>query len=213
VNNQQNPPAFLGWARSDARDDISTLKGNHLFQFGGTYQHNWDYHQRNDSGGTINAFPVYSLGNGLSGSGVGLRRLSLRNDCYRLREIDGVRFPLRERAGGRFHRSQMFSRSGASLTLDPPLSNAFDKSTIPYYTFYFSDTWHMKPSFTLTYGLGWALEMPPVEENGKQTVLVDAANQPVTTLGYLANVKNAALQGNVYIPNSGLPWWAIPRMD
>ena len=44
------------------RDDISMLKGNHLFQFGGTYQHNWDYHQRNDSGGTINAFPVYSLG-------------------------------------------------------------------------------------------------------------------------------------------------------
>ena len=44
------------------RDDLSMLKGNHLFQFGGTYQHNWNYHQRNDSGGGINAYPVYSLG-------------------------------------------------------------------------------------------------------------------------------------------------------
>ena len=32
----------------------------------------------------------------------------------------------------------------------------------------------MKPSLTLTYGLGWALEMPPVEANGKQAVVVDA---------------------------------------
>ncbi len=45
----------------------------------------------------------------------------------------------------------------------------------------------MKPSFTLTYGLGWALEMPPVEEAGKQAVLVDQANQPIsTTVCYLA---------------------------
>ncbi len=97
----------------------------------------------------------------------------------------------------------MFARSGSSLTLEPPLSNAFDKSKIPYYNVYFSDTWHMRPTLTLTYGLGWALEMPPVEENGKQAVLVDAADQPVTTLGYLANVKKAALAGNVYNPELG----------
>ena len=53
--------------------------------------------------------------------------------------------------------SQVFTRSGSSLTLQPPLSNAFDKSTIPYYNVYFSDTWHLKPTITLTYGLGWAL--------------------------------------------------------
>jgi len=133
----------------------------------------------------------------------------LRNDCYRLREIDGVRFPLRERAGAVSIASQMFSRSGASLTLDPPLSNAFDKSTIPYYNVYFSDTWHMKPSFTLTYGLGWALEMPPVEENGKQTVLVDAANQPVTTLATWPMSRTRRCKAMYIIPNSGLPWWAI----
>ena len=42
-----------------------------------------------------------------------------------------------------------------------------DKSTIPFYNVYFSDSWRVKPSITLTYGLGWALEMPPVEEQGK----------------------------------------------
>ena len=68
VDNQQIRRRFWDGHDQMLRDDISMLKGNHLFQFGGTYQHNWDYHQRNDSGGTINAFPVYSLGNGTNGS-------------------------------------------------------------------------------------------------------------------------------------------------
>src|SRR5208282_5809429 len=71
VNNQQIRRRFWDGHDNMFRDDLSMLKGNHLFQFGGTYQHNWDYHQRNDSGGTINAFPVYSLGNGSQGSLVG----------------------------------------------------------------------------------------------------------------------------------------------
>ncbi|MFZ0275728.1 MAG: carboxypeptidase-like regulatory domain-containing protein [Candidatus Sulfotelmatobacter sp.] len=203
VNNGDIRRRFWDGHDNMFRDDISMLKGNHLFQFGGTYQHNWDYHQRNDSGGTINAFPVYELGNTTNGSGMG----ALAYPCATTSTIsttpktcDSLYANV---LGVLSIASQMFARSGASLTLDPPLSNAFDQSTIPYYNVYFSDTWHMKPTLTFTYGLGWALEMPPVEANGKQAVLVDAANQPVTTLGYLANIKTAALQGNVYNPEVG----------
>jgi hypothetical protein len=204
VNNQQIRRRFWDGHDNMIRDDLSMLKGNHLFQFGGTYQHNWDYHQRNDSGGTINAFPVYSLGNGVNGSG-----FSPASDypCSTTTTVstspqtcDSLYANV---LGAVSIASQVFTRSGSNLTLNPPLSNAFDQSTIPYYNVYFSDTWHMKPSLTLTYGLGWALEMPPTEANGKQAVLVDAADQPVTTLGYLANVKKAALAGNVYNPELG----------
>jgi len=96
-----------------------------------------------------------------------------------------------------------YTRTGANLTLNPPLTPAFDQSTIPYYNVYFSDTWHMKPSFTLTYGLGWALEMPPVEKNGKQVELVDASGQPVDILAYLNQRKKAALKGEVFNPILG----------
>jgi hypothetical protein len=61
----------------------------------------------------------------------------------------------------------------------------------------------MKPSFTLTYGLGWTLEMPPTEASGKQDVLVDDSDTPVKTLDYLAQRKAAALQGQVYNPELG----------
>src|SRR4029077_821240 len=61
-----------------------------------------------------------------------------------------------------------YTRTGKDLALTPPNTPAFDQSTIPFYNLYFSDSWRMKPTFTLTYGLGWTLEMPPVEKNGKQ---------------------------------------------
>ena len=85
-----------------------------------------------------------------------------------------------------------------SGNLQPPLSNAFDKSHIPYYNVYFSDTWHMKPTFTLSYGLGWALEMPPVEQEGKNRRCCRQCGEgPVKSRldAYLANVRKAALAG------------------
>ncbi len=36
------------------REDLTQIKGNHLLQFGGQYQHNWDFHERSDNGGGIN---------------------------------------------------------------------------------------------------------------------------------------------------------------
>ncbi len=98
---------------------------------------------------------------------------------------------------------QAYTRTGSSLTLNPPLTPAEDRSTIPFYNVYFSDTWHMKPSLTLTYGLGWTLEMPPVEKQGLQVELVDEANQLVDTQAYMHSREQAALQGQVYNPIVG----------
>jgi len=203
VDNQNIRRRFWDGHDNMIRDDVSMLKGNHLFQFGGTYQHNWDYHQRNDSGGTINAFPVYSLGNNVNGSGLGAKLYpctttpTISTGAATCDSLTAAALGVVSVA------SQMFARTGSSLSLLPPLSNAFDVSTIPYYNVYFSDTWHLKPTFTFTYGLGYALEMPPIEAEGKQTVLVDAANEPLSTETYLNNVKKAALAGQVYNPEMG----------
>ena len=43
------------------RDDLTMIKGNHLFQFGGTYQRNYDYHMRTDNGSGINDQIVYQI--------------------------------------------------------------------------------------------------------------------------------------------------------
>ena len=201
VNTQQTRNRFWDGHDQMFRDDISTLKGNHLFQFGGTYQHNWDYHQRTDNGGGINNQIVYELGDATGGSS------HLASDI-----------PLCAQAGVSIHQcgslsaaalgmvsiaQVAYTRSGPNLNLNPLGSPAFDKSTIPFYNVYFSDTWHMKPTFTLTYGLGWTLEMPPVEQNGKQVEMVDSADQPISGAAYLEARKRAALLGQNYNPEIG----------
>jgi hypothetical protein len=162
------------------------------------YQHNFNWHQRTDNGGGINYQPVYLLGDGSSGS----KLASSFPFCTtsNIANCDSL-----VAAGlGIISISQVaYTRSGADLSLNPPLTPAFDQSTIPYYNVYFSDTWHMKKTFTLTYGLGWALEMPPVEAAGKQVEFVDASDQPIDTESYLKARERAALQGQVYNPQVG----------
>ena len=200
VNNQQIRRRFWDGRDNMIRDDVSVLKGNHLFAFGGTFQHNFDYHSRNDSGGFINAYPVYSLGDGTLGS-------SLSSDIFPCNStttnITNCGALTAAALGIVSVSSQAYTRSGTNLALNPPLTPAFDKSSINYYNVYFSDTWHLKPTMTLSYGLGWALEMPPTEADGKQVEVVDQANEPVSTEDYLAARKRAALQGQVYNPELG----------
>ena len=70
VNTQQSRTRFWDGHDQMFRDDVSMLKGNHLFQFGGQYQHNFNWHQRTDNGGGINYQPVYQMGLGANGSGM-----------------------------------------------------------------------------------------------------------------------------------------------
>ena len=199
VNTQQTRTRFWDGKDHMFRDDLSMLKGNHLFQVGGIYQHNFNWHQRTDNGGGINYQPVYQLGT-TSGAGTGVT-LTPPAGWTGSTSVWG-----RDAAAvyGIVSASQIaFTRSGPNLTLNPPLTPAFDQSTIPYYNVYFSDTWHMKPTFTLTYGLGWTLEMPPVEKNGKQVEFVDQSNQPIDVQGYMASRERAALLGQVFNPDVG----------
>jgi Carboxypeptidase regulatory-like domain len=198
VNTQSVRTRFWDGHDNFLRDDVTSLKGNHLLTFGGAYQRNWDWHQRSDNGGGINFQPSYLLGNSAG---------TLNTD-FSSTQPDGVNAVqwARDSAAvlGVVTQTQIaYTRSGTDLTLNPPLTHAFDQSTIPYYNVYFSDSWHIKPSFTFTYGLGWTLEMPPTEAHGKQIELVDAGGQQLDSAAYLKQREDAALAGQVYNPNVG----------
>ncbi|MGB6835691.1 MAG: carboxypeptidase-like regulatory domain-containing protein, partial [Candidatus Acidiferrum sp.] len=199
VNTQGVRTRFWDGHDNFLRDDWTMLKGNHLFTFGGAYQRNWDWHQRSDNGGGINYQATYQLGQSTTGGGAvdftgtlpaGVAPTTWGRDSAAVLGIVTA--------------SQIaYTRSGSDLALNAPLTHAFDQSTIPYYNVYFSDSWHLKPSFTLTYGLGWTLEMPPTEAQGKQMELVDQSGQPVSTEAYLNQRELAALNGQVFNPILG----------
>jgi hypothetical protein len=202
VDNQNTRARFWDGKDHFLRDDLSMLHGNHLFQFGGQYQHNFNWHQRSDNGGTINFNTVYQLGDSI-GAG------SLQSDISTVLPAgfsgskSGFGRDLSAVLGIVTDSQLAYTRVGKNMQLNPPGTFANAKVNIPYYNVYFSDTWHMKPSFTLTYGLGWALEMPPTEENGAQVTLVGANNQQIDVESYLAQRQAAALAGQVYNPTVG----------
>ncbi|HVT95973.1 MAG TPA: carboxypeptidase-like regulatory domain-containing protein, partial [Acidobacteriaceae bacterium] len=119
-------------------DNVTMLKGNHLIQFGGQYQRNFDYHSRSDNGGGINFTTTYRMGE-QSGTGVGGINMS--------DPVDGLQggYPISTASVrlaaavlGIVDQSQVaYTRSG-DLSLNPPLTQAFDKDVIPYYNGYAS---------------------------------------------------------------------------
>ncbi|MGC1087952.1 MAG: carboxypeptidase-like regulatory domain-containing protein, partial [Candidatus Acidiferrum sp.] len=200
VDTQNTRTRFWDGQDNMVRDDVSVLHGNHLFQFGGTYERNWDFHERSDNGGGINFQPVYELGEATD-SGINMGSFIPSG----VSTTDATNFGRDYAAAlGIVSLAQtVYTRSGSDLTLNPPLTPAQDQSTIPFYNVYFSDSWRMKPTITLTYGLGWTLEMPPVEAEGRQVELVDQADQQVSAAAYLNQREAAALQGQVYNPELG----------
>ena len=199
VNTQSVRQRFWDGQDKMLRDDVTMIKGNHLVQFGGTYERNYDYHLRNDNGQGIMNATVYQIGSGPGMTypsqyvpvGVPTNQLSTYRTLYS--EVLGIVNQPQD----------LYTRSGAQLTLQPPGSFMYDQSVIPYYNLYVTDTWHMKPTLTVTYGLGYALEMPPYELNGKQVMLTDATGNAVNTQDYLDARKAAALKGQVYNPTLG----------
>ncbi|HEU5452252.1 MAG TPA: carboxypeptidase-like regulatory domain-containing protein [Terriglobales bacterium] len=181
------------------RDDLTMLKGNHLFNFGGAYQRNTEWHQRSDNGGGINYTDTYQLGDSAGAGNVDMSAMAAPSGVSAStwgRDVAAV-------LGMVTDAQTVYVRAGQDLHLLPPFTHAEEKSHIPFYNVYFSDTWHMKPTFTLTYGLGWALEMPPVDVQGRQVELVDSSGQQLDIQAYDKQKQLAALQGQVYNPYLG----------
>jgi hypothetical protein len=202
VNSQSIRQRFWDGQDKAIKDDLNILRGNHLFAFGGSYQRNNDYHSRTDNGAGVNDQVSY-----LSTS-AGINWASPVANAYLPTNLPASSYSGFESyytyLTGMVSSTQvMYTRSLPNLSLLPIGTPATDRSIIPSYTTYFNDSWHMKPSFTLTYGFGWSLEMPPVEMNGKQVELVDSNNQPIVTSDFLAQREAAALQGGSYTPQIG----------
>ncbi len=190
------------------RDDLSKLKGNHFIQFGGQFQHNFDYHQRTDNGASINYTPTYQLGDtggagninysGNLAAGTGLGGTAGAGTLANGRIMDTYYGLVTDTQV-----ANTYANNGGTLTLNPPNTPFGAHTTIPYYNAYLTDTWHIKPSLTINAGISYALEMPPTERDGNQVMFTDQSGNAIRVQNYLAAQKAASLQGQVYNPEIG----------
>jgi hypothetical protein len=193
-------------------DNVSWLKGDHFFTFGGSYQRNMDYHQRTDNGASINYTPTYQIGdaggggtatyNGTAGStactttpGSGLGCVGANASSNYARLLDTYLGIVTDTQV-----ANTYSNVGGTLTLNAPNTPFGAHVTIPFYSIYATDTWHATKTLTLSYGLNYAIEMPPTENNGNQVQWTDPAGNAIHTDQWLTNRKNAADSGQIYNP-------------
>ncbi len=179
------------------RDDLSYINGNHVFQFGGQYQRNHITHQRNDNGINIYNATGYEIA---SGGGIATPTAYIpssvpANQLGNWNSLSAITL-------GLVAQSQlMYARKGGELLpVGSPISS---ESVLPTYNFYFGDTWRMKPTLTLSYGVSYEIQMPVYEVNGNLPMLTDAKGNSFTGESYLEQRKQAALSGQVYNPTLG----------
>ena len=180
------------------RDDVSWVKGNHLFQFGGLFQRNVDFFSRTDNGTTISNQIVYQIASqsigftgfyptGVTSTTSQATYANLASAVLGLVGFTQVLYP----------------REGASLSLLPLGTRSQVKSTIKTYNAYFSDTWRLSPTLTVNFGVGYTVETPPVEEKGRQVILIYQDGSLVHMADFLAKRQAAALAGQAYAPIVG----------
>src|ERR1041385_4618105 len=206
VNNQSVRQRVWDGQDKMLRDDVTWVTGNHVFQFGGQIQKNFDYHTRTDNGGSINNAIVYQIAvsqiNFAAGCGAG-NTASCVPSVIPSAQASRYRNLATSVMGLVGLTQVMYTRGGSDLHLLPLGTFGVEQSTIKTYNVYAADTWKIKPTLTLSYGLGYTYETPPVEKNGNQVAFVYADGSLVHTADYLAKRQAAALAGQVYNPVIG----------
>ncbi len=178
------------------------MKGNHLIQFGGQFQHNFSFFSRTDNGNSVNFTPTIQIGDTSGGGNItytGLNAVGAGTSNY-ARILDTYYGLVTDTEV-----ADTYSNTSSGLTLNPSLTPVTGHASAPYYNIYLSDAWHAFSTLTLTFGLSYAVEMPPTDRNGNESLLTDASGNPLNTVQFLKDRKAAALAGQIYNPEIG---WA-----
>jgi len=189
------------------RDSLSWLKGTHLFQFGGEYMHDWWKFDRYDNvvGG------LTQLVEEVTSTGVNIDQnylpqpctAAVTGNCLPSDQVSNWKPLYAQVLGIVDSTSIVVSRTGANLQANPLGSPVKSVLTDPSYSLFFNDSWKIKPNLTLSYGLNWTAQMPPVDINGAQDILTTTSGQPITANSYFANTERLAALGQVYNPVLG----------
>ncbi len=178
-------------------DNQSWIKGNHVFQYGADFRHIRFIHFRDDKVIGSIGLPVAEIGN-------------LQFTSIPPAQRPGFIQPNDVSSYDQLYASQLGIVSNVPYlavrdgNLQPlPVGSSLEADTTQrYLSFYFLDTWRVKPSLSVNYGLYYGFTTAPIEKEGKQTIAAFAgSNDFITTQAYLDQKLDTSLQSGIFNPD------------
>jgi hypothetical protein len=155
-------------------DDISWIRGNHNFGFGGNVRL-----IRNNRTAFASSFDEAVINPSYYNfSGAVLLEDANGNPIFP--DVGGNSNDLRDALAsviGRYseyHANLVYNQAGQLETVGTPTARSFATEE---YELYFQDSWRVRPNLTLTYGLRWSTSTPVYERNGLQVVPTPSLGQ------------------------------------
>ena len=190
-------------------DNLTWVKGKHNLQFGGSVRIMPVFHERDDKVIGSLTYLVYEL-NG-SGSQVSVPAANRPPTCGGGVTTRCIQSGDVQRWNDLYAASLgIVDKSGIVLTRDTNLNaQPFGTPMRVYarfnsYEAYANDIWRVSPGLTITAGLTFSIQTPPVDENGFQTLVTDVANgENLDSKKVFSRRREAALQGRTYNPQLG----------
>ncbi len=197
----------LSGGNTEFLDNVTWTKGTHTIQFGGNVRLLSTTHFRNDKFGIIST-PQALVGNGGSFIFPAAQRPptcggAVTTNCIRSSDQNQYN-NLYSALLGIVDSARYLATRDANLQPNPVGTGLSVDTSFRYYEFYVADTWKVKPSLSLSYGLQYQWFTPPVEKSGQQTVLVYRdTGRLVDPADYVRQRQLAAESGDIFNPDVG----------
>jgi len=190
-------------------DDLSWSKGTHLVQAGASFQRLPHFHIHTGKvGGAVNSLNATETADSSflvvpAADRPPTCSSSLTTNCLPSGVV-GAWDSLYTTALGMMNDDNTFLVRNAQLQAQP-FGTAINMDALSYfYSFYAQDTWRIRRSLTLTYGLSYSWQTPFTFSNQEEAFVVDAAtNKIISPLQYTQTKASAAAQGQIYNPPLG----------
>jgi hypothetical protein len=189
---------------SNLADNVSWLKGKHFVRGGGTFNHAGVKFFRDDGqvGLTVPAYLIQqSTGLNIPATYQPPACSASRTTaCLPSNQISNWN-SLYSQALGLVDQGLQVGVRGSDLGALPQGTRLFNNVHYDSFSLYVTDSWKLGPNLTLTYGLNWSVDVPPVDQTGKQSISILASTGSVVVpADYLAVRQQAALAGQIYNP-------------
>lgn len=190
-------------------DDVSWTKGTHLIQAGGNLQRMPTFHLHSGKvGGAVNSLNATTTADSSFLAIPAADRpptcsSAITSQCIASSQTSTWDSLYASVLGLMNDNNTLLVRN--SQLQPQPFGTFIDMNALSYFaSFYGQDTWRIRPSLTLTYGLSYSFQTPQNFGNREETMLIDTSTgQPISGKQYLAAKLAAANQGQIYNPPLG----------